>query len=233
MGEALHAALDDKGGDAARAGRRIGLGVDDKRLGDRAVGDPHFRAIDDEAVALLLGPRRHRHHVRARVRLRHRQAPDMLARDQLRQVARLLARVAVAGDLVDAEVRMRAVGEADRAGGARHFLHRHAMLEIAEAQAAVFLRRGDPVQPQRAHLRPEIAREEIVAVDRRGARRDLPVTEGPRALADHLGAVAEVEIERSWGVGDHGGGDRGRLKPANLVAFAGAVQSRRRVRPGS
>ena len=54
---------------------------------------------------------------------------------------------------------MRAVGEADRGRGARHFLDRDAMLEIAEPKPAVFLRRGDAVQAERAHLRPEVARE--------------------------------------------------------------------------
>ncbi len=128
----------------------------------------------------------------------------MLAGDELRQIARLLRLAAVAHDLVDAEVRMRAVGEADRAGGARHFLHRHAMLEIAEAKPAVFLGRGDPVQAERPHLRPQVAGEQVVAVDRCGARGDLLVGELSRAVADHLGALAEVEVERSWGVGDHG-----------------------------
>jgi hypothetical protein len=47
------------------------------------------------------------------------------------------------------------------------------------------------VQPQRAHLRPEIAGEEIVAVDRRGARRDLFVAEGPgpKSKSNGLGAL--------------------------------------------
>ena len=52
------------------------------------------------------------------------------------------------------------------------------MLEVAQAQAAVFLRRGDPMQAERAHLRPEVAGKEVVAVDRRGARRDLLLGEG-------------------------------------------------------
>ncbi len=83
------------------------------------------------------------------------------------------------------------------------------MLEIAEAKPAVFLGRGDPVQSESAHLRPEIAREEIVAVDCGGARRDLFFRERPRALADHPGALAEVEIERTGGVGDHRAGPEG------------------------
>ena len=55
MRKALHAALDDERRDAARAGRRIGLGVNDEGFGEGTVGDPHFRAIDDVAVALAFG----------------------------------------------------------------------------------------------------------------------------------------------------------------------------------
>ena len=51
----LQALLDQEGGDAARAGVRIGLGVDDERVGMRAVGDPHLGAVEHVAVALLLG----------------------------------------------------------------------------------------------------------------------------------------------------------------------------------
>ena len=170
--KALHAALDNEGGDAARAGGGIGLGVDDERLGDGAVGDPHLRAIEHEAVALALGARRHRYDVGACVRLRHRQRPDVLAGDELGQIARLLLVIAVAHDLVDAEVRMRAVRQPDRSRGARDFLHRHAMLEVAQGQPAIFLRRRDPVQAERAHLGPQVARKQVVAVDlpRRAAR---------------------------------------------------------------
>jgi hypothetical protein len=78
----------------------------------------------------------------------------MLAGDQLGQETLLLFVVAIAADLVDAEVRVRAVGQADRGGGARDFLHRHAVLEIAEARAAVFFLDGDAVQTEFAHLRP-------------------------------------------------------------------------------
>ena len=47
------------------------------------------------------------------------------------------------------------------------------MLEIAEPRAAEFLLDGDAVQAEIAQLRPEIAREEVAAVDLVGARRDL------------------------------------------------------------
>ena len=83
----------------------------------------------------------------------------MLAGDQLRQIVALLRVAAVAADLVDAEIRMRAVGQADRAGGAADLLHGHAVREIAEAGAAELLLDGDAVQAELAELRPQIARE--------------------------------------------------------------------------
>ena len=100
---------------------------------------------------------------------------------------------------------MRAVGQADRGRGARHFLHREDMLEIAEAGAAIFLLDRDAVQAERADLRPEVARELVGAVDLGGARRDLVGGEVGDRLADGVGGLAEVEIEHFLRVGDHGG----------------------------
>ena len=57
---------------------------------------------------------------------------DVLAAHQLRQVLRLLRRAAVAVQLVDAQVRVRAVRQADRRRGARDLLHRDHVREIAE-----------------------------------------------------------------------------------------------------
>ena len=153
-GETRERLLHDEGGDAARAGGRIGLGIDDERIRLRAVGDPEFRAVQDVAVAALLRAKLHRDDVGAGAGLRHGERAEMLAGDELRQIARLLLGPAPAEDLVHAEVGMRAVGEADRAGGARNLLHRDAMFEIAEPGAAIGLRDGDAVQAERAHLRP-------------------------------------------------------------------------------
>ena len=41
--KSLEAFLDDEGGDAARARGRVGLGIDHHGVGERPVGDPHFR----------------------------------------------------------------------------------------------------------------------------------------------------------------------------------------------
>ncbi len=158
-------------------GVRIGLGIDHDGLGDRPVGDPELRAVEDVAVALLVGAGAHRNDVGAGAGFRHRQRADVLAGNQLGQVFLALRVVAVAADLVDAEVGVRAVGQADRGRGAGDFLHRHAMGEIAHAGAAPFLLDGDAEQAERAELRPQIAREGVGAVDLVGARRDLVLRE--------------------------------------------------------
>ena len=72
---------------------------------------------------------------------------------------------------------MRAVGQADRGGGARNLLHRHAMGEIAEARAAPLLFDRDAEKTERAELRPQLARKAVGAVDLVGARRDLVLGE--------------------------------------------------------
>ena len=98
---------------------------------------------------------------------------------------------------------MRAVGQADRGGRARHLLHGEAVLEIAEAGAAIFFLHRDAVQAERADLRPEIARKLVAAVDLGGARRDLVGGEVENGLADRVRSLAEVEIEHLVRVRDH------------------------------
>ncbi len=165
----LEALLDEEGGHAAGARRRIGLGIDDEHVGIGTIGDPHLRAVEHVAVTLLLRPQLHRHDVRAGAGLGHGERADMLAADQLRQVAPLLGLRAVLADLVDAEIGMGAVGQADRGRGARDFLHRDAVLEIAEARPAIVLLHRDAEQAEPAHLLPEVHRELVGAVDLRGA----------------------------------------------------------------
>ena len=78
------------------------------------------------------------------------------------------------------------------------------MLQIAHAGAAVFLLDGDPEHAQVAELAPQIHRERVVAVDRRGARGDLGRGEGLDLAAQHVGGLAEAEIQAGQTVGDRG-----------------------------
>ena len=74
--------LDQEGGDAARPGLRVGLGIDHQHVGIRPVGDPHLGAVQHVAVAALLRAQPHAHHVRPGAGLAHRQRADMLAADR-------------------------------------------------------------------------------------------------------------------------------------------------------
>src|ERR1017187_5701207 len=98
---------------------------------------------------------------------------------------------------------MRAVGHTDRCAGARNLLHGHAMMQIAEAGTAILLLHRDAVQAERTHLRPQIAREGIVAVDGRGARRDAVLREIVHGFTQHFDVEPEAEIEARPGIGNH------------------------------
>src|SRR5208282_3690459 len=112
------------------------------------------------------------------------------------QIFCLLRGAAVAADLVDAQVRVRAVGQPHRSGGAADFLHRHDMGEITHLRAAVLLLHGDPEQAQIAHLLPEVGRELVAAVDLGGARRNFGGGELLHRGAQHVDGLAEMKIER-------------------------------------
>ena len=106
---------------------------------------------------------------------------------------------------------MRAVGQADRGGGARDLLDRDAVLEIAQPRAAIFLLDGNPVQAKRADFRPEVAGELIAPVDFVGARRDLVAREIMHGFADRVRGFAEIEVEHPMRIGNHGRAASGQI----------------------
>src|SRR5262249_19470314 len=116
----------------------------------------------------------------------------------------LLVGIAVAPDLIDADVRMRAVGETDRGGRARDFLHGDTVLEVAETRAAPFLLDRDAEHAELAELGPEVTREGVAAVDLVGTRRDLVGRKAAHAVAQHVGGLAQAEIEAADVVHAHG-----------------------------
>ena len=193
--ESPEALLDEKRGDAARARVRIRLGVDDERIGVGTVGDPHLVAIQNEHVAATLCTQLHRHYVRPRPRLAHRQRADVLAGNQLRQIPTPLLFGTVAEDLVDAEIRMRAVRETDRCRRARDLLHRDDVREIADCGAAVLVRNRDAEKSHVAHLPPQVRRKLVVAIDGGGARRDFLRGKLANRVAKHVDRFAMREIE--------------------------------------
>lgn len=65
----------------------------------------------------------------------------MFAGDEFRQISVLLLLRSPAVDLVDAEVGMGAIGEADGSGSPAYLLHRDAMGEIAHVGTPEFFRK--------------------------------------------------------------------------------------------
>ncbi len=119
----------------------------------------------------------------------------MLAGDQFRQVFAFLGIVAVAADLIDAQVGVGAIGQSDRGRTAADFLHGDAVFEVTEAGATIVLLDGDTVQAEGAHLGPEVAREFVGAVDLGRDRRDLVGSEGADRIAQLVRSLAEAEIQ--------------------------------------
>src|SRR5215470_13187474 len=79
------------------------------------------------------------------------------------------------------------------------------MLEIAEPGAAPLLLDRDAVRAELAELRPEIARKGVAAIDLVGARGDLVGGEVTHAVAQHVGGLAQAEIETADVVHAHEG----------------------------
>src|SRR3546814_7135699 len=98
-------------------------------------------------------------------------------------------------DLVDAEVRVGTIAEADRRRRARYLLDRDDMFQIAEPESAPLLLDRDAVEAEFAHRRPQfIAWKTDLAIGAVDERSDLFVGETSGGLADHNGGFAEREI---------------------------------------
>ncbi|MNE51702.1 hypothetical protein D3C80_1463410 [compost metagenome] len=146
-------------------------------------------------VATLLGAQLHRHHVGTGVGFTHGQGTDVLAADQLGQVLGFLLGVAVAVDLVDAEVGVGAVGEGDRGRAAADFFHGHHVGQVAQAGAAVFFADGDAEQAHITELAPHVGGEQVVLVDLRGAGCQLGSHKGLHLVAQHVDGFAQGEVQ--------------------------------------
>src|SRR5262249_30167992 len=146
----------------------------------------------------------HRDDIGAGARLGHGERADMLAGDELSEIAALLLVRAVAADLIDAEGRVRAIGEPDRGGRAGEFLPRDAGRRRAGPRPTPLLPARDAVQAELAQLGPEVARKNVAAVDLLGARRNARSGKAAHALAQHVGRLAEAEIKSANVVHAHG-----------------------------
>ena len=193
--ETGHALFDQKSSHTARAKLGFGLGIDHQRVGVRPIGDPHLAAIEQVITAFVFGLQLHADDIRTGPRLAHRQRTDMLAADQLGQVFLLLRLAAVALELVDAEVRVRAIGQADRSRSATDFFHRDHVRQIAHIGPAIFLGDGNAEHPELAHLAPQVHRELVARVDLGRARRDLLLRKMLHCIAQCVDLFAKLKIQ--------------------------------------
>ena len=229
--EAREALLDDEGRDAACGPAvGVGLGIDDQDLGLGAVGDPHLAAVEDEAVALLLGPGAHRDHVRAGAGLAHRQRPHMLAARSAWAGSGASAPRCRAAELVDAEIasaRHRKGPPRPRRGSPPPSRWR-----ARDSRGRRRHRSSSTVTPRRpsSPSRGQSWRGKLlVAVDLGRDRQDLAAGEVGDRVADRLGGVAEIEVDR-WA------GHLGHCRLASRIGgFLGAtrpVATRGKPQPG-
>ena len=192
-GETHHILFDQEGGDATAAGIWVGLGIDHQRVGVGAVGDPVFVAAEPKVIVPLFGAQFHADHIAARARFGHRQCAHVFAADQTGQVFCLLLGRAVQFDLVDAQVRMRAIGQRHRGRRPRDFLDRNGVRQIGHARAAEFFLDGDAQQAQLAHLRPQGGGEFIGLVDLLRHRAHALLRPAVHHLAQAVGILAQIE----------------------------------------
>lgn len=86
--------------------------------------------------------------------------------DELGQVLLLLRGVAIAHNLVDAQVGVGAVAQGNGAASPRELLHNNGMVEVAHLRATVLGRGRDAQQAHVAQLAPELAQlSEVVVPD--------------------------------------------------------------------
>src|SRR5450631_3291210 len=90
---------------------------------------------------------------------------------------------------------MRAVAQAHRARSARDFLHGDSVGEVTQARAAIIRAHRHSQQPQLAAFAPQVAGEDIAAIDLVGARRNTLFGETLHLLAHRVDDFAEPEIE--------------------------------------
>ena len=128
--------LDDQRGDAFFAFRRIGVHVDDGRVGHAAIGDPGLCAVEDVSVALLHGYGLQRGGVGAGLRLGERVAADFFSPREGRAGIFSFVRQSKAMNRIAVK---RILYREDHAGGsaaARDFFDHDRVSDVVETRAA-------------------------------------------------------------------------------------------------
>ncbi|MCY1332786.1 hypothetical protein D9M69_184870 [compost metagenome] len=184
-GRDLHAGavpVHHEGADAARAGRGIGLGVDDDKVGCIGVGDEMLDAAQAVAVAFRRGARGHVGGVGAGARLGQRERAQ-LAAGGVRQVAFTQAVVAADQDGVGGQV-VRADHRRGRSAGLRDFGQRQDQRDRRGPGAAPAFRQVHAHQAEFGKLRHVARGGGFGAVHFGGVRRQFALREAADRVGD-------------------------------------------------
>src|SRR4029079_3886566 len=180
------AARHDDRADAVLALVGVGHGSEDDVTGNRRVGDPHLRAVQDPLVALQPRRRTRRAGIRARVRLGQAERGDVFALSGWLEKGTLLLLGAEQRDRGAAQAHVRRVSQRGRTTGACDLLDGDRSAQAIGAGAAILLGEWYTHQAKLAHLAEGRGRELAALVHVAGIRRDLLLGELAHCLADHL-----------------------------------------------
>jgi len=177
VGETLHAALDDEGGDTLGASVGVGLGVHNEGVGVGTVSDPHLVTVEDVLVTLLAGVETKGNDIGTGVGLRHSEGTDLMAGDEVREVLSLLGSSTVTHDLVHAKVGVSTIRKGNGSRGTRELLNDDGVLEIAKVKTTELLRSGRTEETHLTKLGPQPEGELVGLVDIRSDGSDDTLSE--------------------------------------------------------
>ena len=171
------------------------IDVDDSGIGDAAIGDPGFRAVDEVAVAFQDSFRFERGSIRAGLRFGERVAADFFATGEGNKKFFLLL---FRAEAIDGVAKKRILdGESDASGSADagNFLDDDGVADVVHAGAAIIFGQGDSGQTELGGLTESIAREAAGFVNFLGERFDLRFGEIADAFLQELLLFSEREIQ--------------------------------------
>ncbi len=118
----------------------------------------------------------------------------MLAGNKFWQIFCALFGRAVTLDLIDTEIGMRAIAQANRRRRAADFFHGNTMSEIAHTSTAIVFRSGDPKHTKLTQFTPEIHGKCIVAVGVGSKRRNAAFRKTAHSIPKGFDLLAKTEV---------------------------------------
>ncbi|MEY3262096.1 MAG: hypothetical protein RLZZ620_1147 [Pseudomonadota bacterium] len=188
-GEARVTLLDDEAADLA-----VELRPDHGDMRQGAVGDPHLRAVEHVAVAVIDGLGQHAARVRAEVGLGEAEAADHAAGGHLGEVLQPLGFSAEAADGVHREAALHRDEAAQARVAALQLLADQAVGDVGHARAAVALDVGAQ-KPHLADLGDEVHREGARATVLLDDRDDAVIHPAPNEVADGALLIRELRVD--------------------------------------